>query len=108
METLVTNLVKNGNGRVRGAAVAFLPDYYPQKGRWYEPYAQWDDGNKNQLFGRKRVVQLLTGCANKTPKEVVDTIITEVKQYAGNMEQSDDLTLLASDVLTQITWCYPL
>jgi len=60
METLVTNLVKNGNGRVRGAAV----------------------------------VQLLTGCANKTPKEVVDTIITDVKQYAGNMEQSDDLTLL--------------
>lgn len=49
---------------------------------------------QNQLFGRKRVVQLLTGCANKTPKEVVDTIITEVKQYAGNMEQSDDLTLL--------------
>ena len=49
---------------------------------------------QNQLFGRKRVVQLLTGCANKTPKEVVDTIITEVKQYAGNMEQGDDLTLL--------------
>lgn len=60
METLVTNLVKNGNGRVLGAAV----------------------------------VQLLTGCANKTPKEVGDTIITDVKQYAGNMEQSDDLTLL--------------
>ena len=33
METLVTNLVKNGNGRVRGAAVAFLPDYHPQKGK---------------------------------------------------------------------------
>lgn len=45
MERLVTNLVKNGNGRVRGAAVAFRANYYPQKGRWYEPYAQWNGGN---------------------------------------------------------------
>ena len=45
METLVTNLVKDGHGRVRGAALAFRPDYYPQKGRWYEPYAQWNDGD---------------------------------------------------------------
>lgn len=39
METLVTNLVKYGTDRVIGAGVAFRPFYYPQKGRWFEPYA---------------------------------------------------------------------
>ena len=28
-----------------GCWVAFIPDYYPQKGRLYEPYAYWDNGN---------------------------------------------------------------
>lgn len=41
VETMAANLVKNGNHKVVGAAVAFRPDYYPQKGRWYEPYAHW-------------------------------------------------------------------
>lgn len=45
METMVKNLVKSGSGRVKGVAVAFRPYYYPQKGHWYEPYAQWNDGN---------------------------------------------------------------
>ncbi|MBP3757543.1 MAG: PDC sensor domain-containing protein, partial [Prevotella sp.] len=45
METMVTNLVKSGSGRVWGAAVAFQPNFYPQKGHWYEPYAQWNGGN---------------------------------------------------------------
>lgn len=40
METLATNLVKDKGNIVVGAAVAFRPYYYPQKGRWYEPYAR--------------------------------------------------------------------
>lgn len=39
IETLVRNLVKDQGSKVVGAAVAFSPYYYPQKGRWYEPYA---------------------------------------------------------------------
>ena len=49
---------------------------------------------EHQLFGRKRVVQLVTRCVHKAPKEVIDTMISEVKRYVGNTEQSDDLTLL--------------
>jgi hypothetical protein len=41
METMVKNLVKNGTPKVEGAAVAFRAGYYPEKGRWFEPYAHW-------------------------------------------------------------------
>ena len=42
METMVTNLVKDGYPKVEGAAIAFRADYYAEKGRWYEPYAHWE------------------------------------------------------------------
>ena len=33
------------NPAVRGAGIGFIPDYFPEKGRWYEPYVkQGDDG----------------------------------------------------------------
>ena len=41
IESLISDLVKNGKPRISGAAVAFRANYYPQKGRWYEPYAYW-------------------------------------------------------------------
>lgn len=41
IETMVSDLVKNGGQKMHGAAVAFCPNYYPQQGRWFEPYAHW-------------------------------------------------------------------
>ena len=32
------------NPRVAGACIAVLPDYYPEKGRLFEPYAHREDG----------------------------------------------------------------
>ena len=29
---------------ILGFGVGFVPDYYPEKGRWFEPYAMWLDG----------------------------------------------------------------
>lgn len=40
IETMLKNLVKDGDGRVQGAGVGFRAGYYPEKGRWYEPYAK--------------------------------------------------------------------
>ena len=31
-------LVEN-NPAILGSSITFIPDYYPQKGRWFEPYA---------------------------------------------------------------------
>ena len=39
METMVSSMVENGGSKVVGVAVSFTPGFYPQKGRWYEPYA---------------------------------------------------------------------
>ena len=32
------------NPHVVGTAVGFIPDFFPKKGRWFEPYARWQDG----------------------------------------------------------------
>ncbi|MBQ3754058.1 MAG: SpoIIE family protein phosphatase [Prevotella sp.] len=50
---------------------------------------------QHKLFGRQRAMQLIARLNNMPPKTMVDTIVSEVKQYAGHTEQSDDLTLLA-------------
>lgn len=50
---------------------------------------------KHGFFGYERVEVLMSHCADMSPKELVDTVIAEVEQFAGDTEQSDDLTLLA-------------
>lgn len=38
------------NPHIVGCAVAFIQNYYPQKGLWYEPYARWtEDGSIEML-----------------------------------------------------------
>jgi len=50
---------------------------------------------EHQLFGRKRAMQLIARCSGMTAKEIVDTVVDEVTQYAEQTEQSDDVTLLS-------------
>jgi sigma-B regulation protein RsbU (phosphoserine phosphatase) len=38
MFSITKKLVEN-NPAILGATVSFVPNYYPQKGRWFEPYA---------------------------------------------------------------------
>ena len=40
LETLVYNLVRNDGNIIVGAAIAFRPNYYADRGYWYEPYAR--------------------------------------------------------------------
>ena len=48
-----------------------------------------------QLFGRKHTAQVVAHHSGLQGKAMVDAIISEVKQYEGATEPSDDLTLLA-------------
>jgi sigma-B regulation protein RsbU (phosphoserine phosphatase) len=50
---------------------------------------------KHGLYGYERVDALMSNCADMSPKEIVDAAIAGVEQFAGDTEQSDDLTLLA-------------
>lgn len=38
------------NTHINGCAVAFIPNYYPQKGYWYEPYATHGEGDNIIVF----------------------------------------------------------
>ena len=50
---------------------------------------------RQELFGRDSVVKMVSSCAGMAPKEMVSTIVSEVKRYAERTKQSDDLTLLS-------------
>ncbi len=47
------------------------------------------------LYGNKRFVDLLNENKNKSPKELIDEIYTDVNEYQKNVEQADDITVLA-------------
>ena len=50
---------------------------------------------KGKLFGRERVMQMVTECGTTDPKQLLEAVIAEVNQFSENTEQSDDLTLMA-------------
>ncbi|MEG1544062.1 MAG: SpoIIE family protein phosphatase, partial [Tannerellaceae bacterium] len=47
-----------------------------------------------ELFSEARLLALLCADSKKSPKEITCHIVEEVHRYAGEAEQSDDLTLL--------------
>lgn len=51
--------------------------------------------SSRDFFGIDRVVQMISEFSDKSPKEIVDIVVSEVEHFSDNTEQSDDLTLLA-------------
>ncbi len=49
---------------------------------------------KGELFGEERLVQLLTDIPKESARGFVSGALARIKSFAGNAEQSDDLTLL--------------
>ena len=45
--------VLRSHPNIAGCCIGFIPDYYPQKGRLFEPFAYWKDGEvvKGQAAG---------------------------------------------------------
>jgi len=46
-------------------------------------------------FGIEQVEKVLKTCADKHPREILETVSDEVHKFVGDAEQSDDLTLFA-------------
>lgn len=58
-----------------------------------------DAGNKaGELFGRSRVEQIVTDCADKSPNCVVDSLFKAVAEHAAGVETFDDQTVVAIKV----------
>ena len=49
----------------------------------------------DSLFGRHRVQQIAIERVNETARQLVNAMENEVNRFVGNIEQSDDVTLLA-------------
>lgn len=47
-----------------------------------------------EQFGEERLEKLLAKCGGKTSQETIDTVRTAVAEWAGEAEQSDDVTML--------------
>ena len=47
-----------------------------------------------EQFGEERLEKLLAKCGGKTSQETIDTVRTAVAEWAGETEQSDDVTML--------------
>ena len=54
-------------------------------------------GGSRQMFGLQRVKEVLSKCAQQQlmPQQILEAVSEEVKQFVGDAEQSDDLTMLA-------------
>ena len=52
---------------------------------------------RSEQFGRQRVIDIVSSsiAAAYTPQEMIDTMSAAVRQFVGETEQSDDLTMLA-------------
>ena len=54
-------------------------------------------GERDQLFGRDRLLGILLGCRNRSPDETVETVWSQVIEYRGVPSWDDDLTLVIAD-----------
>ena len=48
-----------------------------------------------KLMGREKVLQMITAVGTADPKQLVEMCIAQWREYIGETEQSDDMTLLA-------------
>ena len=56
----------------------------------------WDVENKSgDRFGKKRVVRVLQKSNSLSPDNILNSIISETKNFRGETRQNDDITLLA-------------
>lgn len=46
-------------------------------------------------FGRQHLKDIVADCSDKSPRELAEFIYNKVREHAGDVEQSDDITLLA-------------
>jgi phosphoserine phosphatase RsbU/P len=48
-----------------------------------------------RLFSKDRLIKEISSRANKSPKELVEELLTEVLQFEAGVPQADDITMLA-------------
>lgn len=57
-----------------------------------------ENGSK-ELYGEQRLLNVLVRTADAGPKEIIETVITDIDRHVAGAEQSDDLTILTIKIL---------
>jgi sigma-B regulation protein RsbU (phosphoserine phosphatase) len=52
------------------------------------------ENNRSEEYGEVRFMVLLFANQNETPKELLNTIMTDIEHFVGNTPQHDDITLI--------------
>lgn len=86
---------------VEESAMAYVKSIRLEKGSLLFLYS---DGiteahnEKGELFGKSRLLDFLQSHHNQKPQELIDALIKEVHQFAGELSQHDDLTAVSIKV----------
>lgn len=57
------------------------------------------ESSEKKLYGEERMLQCLSNHYKKSPKDIVEEILKEIKNHARNAEQNDDITMLCCTLL---------
>jgi sigma-B regulation protein RsbU (phosphoserine phosphatase) len=89
---------------IGGLVLGFLPEYDYQENEISlnkgDVLVIYSDGvteamnEKEEEFGEERVQNIVENNYHLSAKEIVDKIVAEVRDYAGKVPQSDDITLI--------------
>ena len=61
------------------------------------------DGN-NQLYGMKRLGDILNQVKEKTPHEILSAIKMDIDEFVGEADQFDDITMLCLEYKARMEW----
>ncbi|HTX88829.1 MAG TPA: SpoIIE family protein phosphatase [Bacteroidales bacterium] len=50
---------------------------------------------KEELYREKRILDFLSGCGERSPRQIAESLLQDVRKFEEGNEQSDDITLLA-------------
>jgi serine phosphatase RsbU (regulator of sigma subunit) len=48
----------------------------------------------NEEFGLETIKKMLTSHRDSTPQEIIESVLFEIKQFAGKRNQHDDITMM--------------
>jgi len=101
------NIIEEIN--VKGAAIGFIKNYeYKMKKMkiseddilvYYTDGITEAKNEKNELFGKKKLIEIIMKNKNETPEVIKEKIIEEINEHEKMQNQADDITLIVIKVV---------
>ncbi|OQY09804.1 MAG: hypothetical protein B6I28_02360 [Fusobacteriia bacterium 4572_132] len=93
---------------IRGAAIGFIKDYKYKMDKiklskgdiliYYTDGITEAKNENNELFGKKRLLEILFENRTETPEIIKEKIIKEIQRHEEKQNQADDITLIVAKI----------